>query len=104
MATSVRQNCLHCEGPDAPSERFEWEVFVNTKSGDRLEASGASPFQATAMDALRTAMRDLPSGAWGQISHRVYDVGAVADDHSSRIIFRTFLDAAGSVRFERVAA
>ncbi len=104
LATSVRQNCLHCEGPDAPSERFEWEVFVNTKSGDRLEASGASPFQATAMDALRTAMRDLPSGAWGQISHRVYDVGAVADDHSSRIIFRTFLDAAGSVRFERVAA
>ncbi|MET9339348.1 hypothetical protein [Nonomuraea sp. NPDC003804] len=104
LATSVRQDCLYCEGAGVPAERFEWEVFVGAKGGEALEASGTSPFQATAMDALRTAMRDLPANAWGQIRHQVYDVGAVADDHSSRIIFRAFLDAAGSVRFERVTA
>jgi hypothetical protein len=109
MAESARQDCLYCEGPAAlhqPEEMFEWEVFVASGAGEELGPCGSSSFQATAMDALRTAMRRLPADACvrGLITHKVYDFGMVADDWSRREIFRASLDVAGSVRFERVTS
>jgi hypothetical protein len=97
MAESARQQ---------PEEMFEWEVFVTSGAGEELGPCGSSSFQATAMDALRTAMRRLPADACvrGLITHKVYDFGMVADDWSRREIFRASLDVAGSVRFERVTS
>jgi hypothetical protein len=109
MAESARENCIYCDGtgaPRTPTEMFDWEVFAAAGEGDELGASGSSSFQATAMDALRTAMRRMPDEAevWGRIVHKVYDFGAVADDWSHREIFRAVMDQAGSVRFERVVS
>ncbi|MEQ4720164.1 hypothetical protein [Nonomuraea sp. B19D2] len=108
MASSAKEDCLHCDGPDQGSalgELFEWEVRIITGQSDELGPCGASPFQATAMDELRKAMRSMPEGAAvrGRIVRSVYDIGTTPDDHSCREIFRASLDPAGMVRFERVA-
>ncbi|YCK33219.1 hypothetical protein ACNF49_03665 [Actinomadura sp. ATCC 39365] len=58
------------------------------------------------MDELRKAMRGMSEDAGavlGRIVHSVYGLGAVRDETTRREIFRAYLDAAGSVRFERVA-
>ncbi|MFF0867902.1 hypothetical protein ACFYUV_39505 [Nonomuraea sp. NPDC003560] len=57
------------------------------------------------MDELRKAMRGMSdAGAvLGRIVHSVHGLGAVPDETTRREIFRAYLDAAGSVRFERVA-
>jgi hypothetical protein len=58
------------------------------------------------MDELRKAMRDRSedaSAVLGRIVRSVYGLGAVPDEATRREVFRAYLDAAGSVRFERVA-
>ncbi|MEU8140696.1 hypothetical protein [Nonomuraea sp. NPDC048901] len=109
MASSAKEDCLYCDGPGQGGvlgELFEWEVRISIGDGDELGPCGSSPFQATSMDALRTAMRGMPDGACvrGRIVHSVCDFGAAPDDRSRREIFRAYLDPAGMVRFERVAA
>ncbi|MEV0594461.1 hypothetical protein [Nonomuraea cavernae] len=108
MASSAVTECLRCDGPEracSEGEVFEWEVRVSAGNGEELGACGSSPFQATAMDELRTAMRGMPVGAFvrGRITHSVYGPGAVPDEASRCEVFRAHLDPAGSVRFERVA-
>ncbi|MGW0808344.1 hypothetical protein [Nonomuraea sp. NPDC002799] len=108
MATSAKEDCLFCDGSNqggALGELFEWEVRLTAGQGEELGPCGASPFQATAMDELRKAMRGMPEGAAvrGRIVHSVRDFGALPDDHFRREIFRASLDPAGMVRFERVA-
>ncbi|MGW7483482.1 hypothetical protein ACWGH8_33415 [Nonomuraea muscovyensis] len=108
VASSAQAECDHCDGAEhAPpaGEVFEWEVRVGAGAADELEACGSSPFQATAMDELRKAMRGMPAGApvHGRITLSVYGLGAVVDEASRRKVFRAYLDPAGSVRFERVA-
>ncbi|MFC4013929.1 hypothetical protein ACFOY2_42360 [Nonomuraea purpurea] len=108
MAASAKEDCLHCDGLDqggALGELFEWEVRITASQGEELGPCGASPFQATAMDELRKAMRRMPEGAAvrGCIVHSVRDFGALPDDHFRREIFRASLDPAGMVRFTRVA-
>ncbi|MCF6470465.1 hypothetical protein FAF44_18990 [Nonomuraea sp. MG754425] len=107
MAASAKEDCLFCGGLDqggALGELFEWEVRLTAGQGEELGPCGASPFQATAMDELRKAMRGMPqdAAARGRIVHSVHDFGAAPDDHSRREIFRASLDPAGMVRFERV--
>jgi hypothetical protein len=108
MASSAKEDCLYCDGADQGSalgELFEWEVHITAGHGEELGPCGATPFQATAMDELRKAMRGMPEGAAvrGRIVHSVYDIGAAPDDHSRREIFRASLDPAGMVRFTRVS-
>ncbi|WP_235854558.1 hypothetical protein [Nonomuraea aridisoli] len=106
LAASAQEDCLHCAGPtETPQERFEWEVRIPSEQGDALGPCGSSLFQATAMDELRKAMRNMPVGTpvRGSIVHKVFDFGASSDGWSSRQIFRAYLDPAGSVLFERTA-
>ncbi|MER7506653.1 hypothetical protein AB0L05_41640 [Nonomuraea pusilla] len=107
MASSVVVECLHCDGTEQTSpegEVFEWEVRIDAGAGDELGASGFSPFQATAMDELRKAMRTAPDGVfvYGRIILRLSGVGDASGEVSRREVFRASLDPAGSVRFERV--
>lgn len=103
MELSAREDCLYCDGPEQLVEMFEWEVFTTSNGTDDLGPCGISSGQATAMDTLRTALRQMApnTGAWGRITHRVYDFGKVPDDWSRQVIFRATVDPAGSVRFTR---
>jgi len=108
MASSAVTECRRCDGPGRvcpEGEVFEWEVRVSAGHGEELGACGSSPFQATAMDELRKAMRGMPAGpsVRGLIARSVYGPGAVQDTMSRCEVFRARLDPAGSVRFERVA-
>ncbi|MEV4242555.1 hypothetical protein ACWDOR_12100 [Streptosporangium canum] len=103
MELSAREDCLYCAGPEQVVEMFEWEVFTTSGGTDDLGPCGTSSGQAPSMDALRTALRQMApnTGAWGRITHRVYDFGTVPDDWSRQVIFRATVDPAGSVRFTR---
>ncbi|MBB6346792.1 hypothetical protein FHU36_003301 [Nonomuraea muscovyensis] len=108
VVSSSTVECLYCDGAErdaAGGEVFEWEVRVQSGRSDELGPCGTSPFQATAMDELRKAMRSMSGGTavLGRITHTVYGLGAVPDGESRHEIFRAYLDPAGSVRFERVA-
>ncbi|MBB2914816.1 hypothetical protein FHS43_006128 [Streptosporangium becharense] len=106
METSSREDCLYCDGAEQVIEMFEWEVFLSANGTDQLGPCGTSSSQAASMDDLRMALRRLAAntGAWGRITHRLYDFGTVPDDWSRRVIFKATVDPAGSVRFERVAS
>ncbi|MFI6989581.1 hypothetical protein [Nonomuraea wenchangensis] len=102
-ATSSQEDCLYCDGGQLLVEMFEWETFLTNAGTDELGPCGATSGQATSMDELRKALRQMDPARepWGRITHRVYDFGTVPDDWSRRVIFRATLDLAGSVRFER---
>ncbi|GGT08504.1 hypothetical protein GCM10010156_76870 [Planobispora rosea] len=106
MEQSSREDCLYCDGPEQLAEMFEWEVFLTSGGTEELGPCGTGPGQATSMDALRTALLRLETNvsAWGRIIHRVYDFGTLPDDWSRHVIFRTSVDPAGAVRFERVSS
>ncbi|NUW33862.1 hypothetical protein HTZ77_20845 [Nonomuraea sp. SMC257] len=109
VASSSTVECLFCDGAEcgaaASGEVFEWEVRIQSGCSESLGSCGSSPFQATAMDELRKAMRGVAGDAavCGRIVHSVYGLGGTADGESRHEVFRAYLDTAGSVRFERVA-
>ncbi|MDF5753035.1 hypothetical protein [Spongiactinospora sp. TRM90649] len=105
IAPSSREDCLYCDGPaEHPCEMFEWEVQVIVGNPVGLGACGASSGHATAMDALRTALRKLDpeTVAWGRIIHRVYEFGAAPDGWRRQVIFHASRGPAGTVVFDRI--
>lgn len=103
MLASSQEDCVYCEGAAPLVEMFDWEVFMGPDGVDAPGPCGTTSGQASSMDALRTALRQMDPRVQprGRIMHRVHEFGVMPDDWSRRVIFRATVDPAGTVRFIR---